>query len=409
MRKREAIILSNTVRWTPTISLGESRRSPYRMGEYARTYNETLGGMSIERDYLLGLRAATPVDARQEFDFMLGAGGFKITDEHKEVIDICFAGRQHELYRRYKIPKKGGGFRDIEEPCNELKQIQKYLLELFIPLFRLHKSSFGFRKGISIANNAQRHITGSEGTRFLAKIDLCDFFPSISGNCVFDGMISNFMYMSMRTSPWVYFTPEHPKAFKTGLRGRLLDGQATRDAYTGRFLGACLGVMYVCTLFDRLPQGAPTSPALSNICMWRVDSILSKKARQNGIIYTRYADDLAMSSGGLAPLRRFIGISKGVLASFGFDVNEEKTKLVKQGLPMRVTGVNINSGRPTVSRYKRKALEAQMFNLVNKKHTEVAGQRSKIHGNMAFMRMVMRDAPSMKKLYCLQGKLSTAK
>ena len=115
---------------------------------------------------------------------------------------------------------------------------------------------------------------------------------------------------------------------------------------------------YLCCLNNTLPQGAPTSPYLSNLRMITLDGKISKYTSQNSIRYTRYADDLTFS-GDFNPHYIINDISKMVFNE-GFSVNSEKTRVAKINARQEVTGIIVNT-HMQISKKKRKQIRQQVY------------------------------------------------
>ena len=165
-------------------------------------------------------------------------------------------------YTEFTIPKKGGGIRLIQSPNNQLKEVQRRLSRLLqeclsdITADRTHGRSLshGFRKNHSIVTNAWRH----KNKRYVFNIDLRDFFPSLNF-----GRIRGFFIKSK------YFRL-HPKT------ATVIAQIACHD--------------------QKLPQGSPVSPVISNLIGHILDTQLAVFAKNNGCVYSRYADDITFST-----------------------------------------------------------------------------------------------------------------
>jgi hypothetical protein len=153
-------------------------------------------------------------------------------------------------YARFTIPKRRGGLRQIEAPSAELKALQRKVLRRLLNPLPQPPEVTGFVRGRSIVHNARPHV----GRAVVINLDLADFFPGISAERV--------------ASAW-----------------RALSWDADASTILTR----------ICTHDGRLPQGAPTSPALSNLVCRRLDRRLAALARHNRGSYTRYADDITLS------------------------------------------------------------------------------------------------------------------
>jgi hypothetical protein len=210
-------------------------------------------------------------------------------------------------YRNFHIKKRSGGQRLIRAPYPALMECQYWIYQNILQKIKIHPAAQGFTFKKSIITNASIHINQ---TQFL-KIDLKDFFPSIKINQV----ITVFKTLGYN----------HKVSF---------------------YLAA------ICCYDGKLPQGAPTSPMLSNIIASPLDKRLLNFSKRFNLKYTRYADDLAFS-GNEIPVKFIDYISK-IINSAGFVVNEKKTFL-QQSVGKRIlTGISIADKKILVPReYKR--------------------------------------------------------
>ena len=238
----------------------------------------------------------------------------------------------HYHYR--VLPKSNGALRIIEAPKKKLKSIQREILTGVLERVPPHSAVHGFVKGRSVRSFATPHV----GQRVVLRMDLRDFFPSIS---------------EARVAA-VFRTMGYPESVAD-----LLSGLCTNATPQG----VCEGN----ELYRRphLPQGAPTSPALANICAYRVDCRLSGLARSAGAVYTRYADDLAFSGGREFERRvdRFSTHAAVILEEEGFVVHHRKTRVMRQGVRQHLAGVVTNE-RLNVMRSEFDLLKAILTNCV---------------------------------------------
>lgn len=210
-------------------------------------------------------------------------------------------------YRKFIIPKRKGGKREITAPFPALLECQHWIYNNILRKIPIHPCSHGFTNEKSIITNATIHL---EQDHFL-KIDIKDFFPSIGINKV----ITTFRNL----------------------------GYTYKVSY---YLSA------ICCYETHLPQGAPTSPSLSNIIVKNLDNRLSKFADKFQLKYSRYADDLAFS--GNIPVKHIEYITN-IIKEEGFLVNENKTFICKGKGKRILTGISISGSRINVPRaYKRK-------------------------------------------------------
>lgn len=202
---------------------------------------------------------------------------------------------QKHFYRFFKILKISGGYRKIEEPLPSLKEIQRWILDNILYQPQISKFAKAFIRGRSIRENARFHRKQEQ----VLTLDIKDFFSSIKASRV-------------------------AAFFKRIGYNKAVSTMLTK----------------LCTLNNHLPQGAPTSPALSNLLSIRMDRRLSAYALKNGIRYTRYADDLTFS-GSFNP-SSVIRLVRQVLFQDGLELNEDKTRLMLKHKRQEVTGIVVN-------------------------------------------------------------------
>ncbi len=282
---------------------------------------------------------------------------------HSEVVK-----RTH--YVRFAVKKRSGGERVLSSPHKKLKAIQRWLLAEVLSKVPLEDPAHGFVPTRSIVTNATPHV----GQQFVVNLDLKDFFPSIGFKRVrhafrrvgYGGAVST-VFALLCTE-----CPRQPVTFN-GERYEVATGP--------------LG----------LPQGAPTSPALSNLVCRKMDKRLAGFAKKMGLNYTRYADDLTFSGPAeLAPRIGYILAKvRHVAAEEGFTVNEKKTRVMRQSRAMEVTGVVVNE-KPSVCREELRRLRAILHRaktegLDRQNREELPHFRAWLEGKIAFVSMVRPD------------------
>jgi len=215
-----------------------------------------------------------------------------------------FAFHVEKRYTTFSIPKKSGGAREISAPVNSLKSIQRCLNVLFQCLIEPHKAAHGFLPERSIVTNAQKHV----GKRFVYNIDIEGFFPNTSIRKVI---------ACLMLPPFNLKTEEGKPAKLAVLLAKL------------------------CCDNDCLPQGAPTSPILTNLVCRRLDSRLARLAREHKAVYTRYADDITFS--GNRPFsEEFKASVRETLAKDSYRLNEAKERTQVPTERQEVTGLTVN-------------------------------------------------------------------
>lgn len=217
-------------------------------------------------------------------------------------------------YYSFQLKKRRGGLRDISAPYPLMRYTQFWILNKILPKVSLHDSSFAYQKERSIVDNAKKHL----GQNHLLKMDLKNFFPSIK----IKRIIPIFKYLGYSNHVSFYLAS-------------------------------------LCCLDDSLPQGACTSPYLSNIVCKRLDKKLEKLATTNQLNYSRYADDLTFS-GNIIP-ELIIDEVTNLVISEGFKVNEEKTILLEENKKKIVTGISVSGDELKLPKTTRKSLRQEVF------------------------------------------------
>ena len=223
-------------------------------------------------------------------------------------------------YARFSIPKRNGGSRHLSAPKRRLRVAQQWLLTTILEKLSVHEAAMAFRPKRSIRDNALPHT----GQRVVCKLDLKDFFPSIKFRRL-KGLFQGFGYNEGVATLFALLATEAPRITVT------LEGEKHHVALGDR----------------QLPQGACTSPAITNILCRRLDARLVGAAKSLGFCYTRYADDLVFSSAkDDAPVGMLLTLVRGIIANEDFVVNEEKTRVMYARHRQAVTGLVVNTPPP---------------------------------------------------------------
>jgi RNA-directed DNA polymerase len=240
-------------------------------------------------------------------------------------------------YVRFALPKKTGGMRLISAPMPRLKAAQHWVLKNVLEKVAVHDAAHGFRAGRSIVSNAQPHV----GAAVVVNLDLKDFFPTVVYPRV-KGFFVKLGYSEATATALALLCTE-PDVEEVEL-----DGQRYFVAQGGR----------------RLPQGAPTSPALTNLLCRRLDRRLGGAAKKLGFTYTRYADDLTFSvpKGGTGDVGKLLRLVRFVVRKEGFVPHPEKTRVLRRGGQQEVTGVVVND-KPGVDRETLRRFRALLHQL----------------------------------------------
>lgn len=222
-------------------------------------------------------------------------------------------------YSDRAIPKRSGGTRILRIPDATTAEIQKRILQRLLPLLNSHRCATGFEAGLSIVDNALPHV----GQAVVIKLDLVDFFRN-----------------TLRDRVELYFR-------------RIGWGKEAAS------------VLLRLTCDDQgLPQGASTSPRLSNVVNFLMDEQLDQLAKSRKGVYTRYADDITFSFPKDYP-RRVRGIilkTRWIVQRFGYQLNAKKQLILRQHQRQSVTGLNVNS-KACLPRELRRRLHAARHKL----------------------------------------------
>ena len=254
-----------------------------------------------------------------------------------------------------------GNIRLIEAPKVHLKQMQRQILSEILNRIPPHPAAHGFVPGRSIQTFVAPHV----GRHIVLRMDLQDFFPSISGPRV---------QAAFRTAGY----PEHVADLLGGICTTATPRAVWRDHV--RLVEPTL-ISGAHQLYGppHLPQGAPTSPALANICAYRVDCRLKGLALSANAEYTRYADDLAFSGDQrfAAGIQKFAAQAAAILFEEGFSVHHRKTRIMRQGVRQYLAGLVTNQ-RINIVRADFDRLKAILNNCV---HHGPAMQNRDSHSN----------------------------
>ena len=259
-----------------------------------------------------------------------------LADEFQQVLMITRTASLDDRYRAHRIPKKRGGMREIHQPDADLMRLQRKVLARFLARAPISEHAHGFVRGRGILTNALEHT----GKRVVLNVDIRNFFGSLP--------------------------IEHIRAAlnQTRLRSRVPktenQGWAVRDRES--LSPAALDVLVkIVTRAGSLPQGAPTSPAITNIALRHTDGILAKACRRIGVSYTRYADDLTFS-GADGPVQGIVPFVRELLTRIGLELHPDKTHVYRSGRQQLVTGLVVNSS-PNLPRRDRRRMRAAAHRL----------------------------------------------
>lgn len=267
------------------------------------TLNQSESDIIKNLEYLINNPVATKRDVANLLEFNFKAMCIKLYSNN------------NDLYTQKIILKKNGKERVIYKPNNYIKPIQRNLLYVLGKKYKCKECSHGFEKNKSIKTNAQNHIS----KKHILKIDLEDFFPTINFKRV---------YGIFKSEPFNF-----NKEIATFLAHICIYQNSVNDSSDQGLL----------------PQGAPTSPLIANLACRRLDNRLIKLSKKYKCIYTRYADDIYISTNlSNFPKEIFSNnkLSDEVIDIIerenGFKINIDKVKLLKKTQRQTVTGLVTN-------------------------------------------------------------------
>ncbi len=249
-------------------------------------------------------------------------------------------------YRTATIPKKSGGVRKLRVPDELLKAIQHQITEVLILPRPISRYAKAYYPGSSTVRNAKHHV----GQSVVLKLDILHFFDSIRYSDVKDLVFPSEIY-----------------------------AEPLRILLT-----------MLCYHKDALPQGAPSSPAITNVIMAEFDEIVGRHCDLQGIRYTRYCDDMTFS-GDFDP-NAVIAFVRQELKKRGFLLNEQKTRIQCSGTRQSVTGIVVNEKLSIPADYRRKL--RQELHYVQK------------YGVTEHLRRIESDTPEEIYLQQLLGKVN---
>ena len=251
------------------------------------------------REFILSLNLL-PAGSREE-----------LSGEKQLALLYTLSNHPERHYRKVRIPKRSGGSRRLLVPDGLLKGVQRNILHHCLDGRSVSEHACAYRRGVSPMAGAAPHAGGGKD-KVLLRLDIRDFFDSI------------------------LFPRLYGAAFPESLYPPAAAGLLT----------------HLCCFYDRLPQGAPTSPAISNLVMKPFDDYMGKWCREREITYTRYCDDLAFS--GAFDVGEVYRKVRGLLEAMGFELNSGKTAVLKQGMRQTVTGLVVNERVRTSAQYRRR-------------------------------------------------------
>ncbi|MBX3192494.1 MAG: RNA-directed DNA polymerase [Labilithrix sp.] len=276
-------------------------------------------------------------------------------------------------YHRYSIPKKTGGMRAISAPKSALADLQLWVLSRILTPLHVEPEAHGFVPERSIVTNAKPHVR----QRVVVNLDLKDFFPSVTFRRV-KGLFQKVGYSEHVATLLALICTEPPRIPVE------IDGKK----------------LYVALGERMLPQGACTSPAITNLVCRRLDRRLAGLGHRWGYTYTRYADDLTFSGDGKQGLALLLKGVRGIVSDEGFAEHPTKTRVMRPGRRQEVTGVVVNDklgvARKDVRQLRAILHNAKVHGLASQNRDNHPNFEAHLRGRIAFVHMI--DEAKGKKL-----------
>ncbi|MFL5339898.1 MAG: reverse transcriptase family protein [Gemmataceae bacterium] len=280
-------------------------------------------GEELERRGLPWLHTAADLAARME----IALSSLRWLTYHRNGATVVH-------YHRYEVEKKTGGARCISAPKPALKIAQQWVFDHILSKLDVDDSAHGFVPGRSILTNAAGHT----GKAVVINLDMKEFFPSITFRRV-KGLFRKLGYGEHVATLLALLCTEPPR---TAIE---VDGKVYHVALGQRML----------------PQGACTSPAITNALCRRLDRRLAGLGRKHNFTYTRYADDLTFSGDNGKAVGKLLRSVRGIVELEGFREHPRKTKVMRCGRRQEVTGLTVNL-KPQVGRKHLRELRAILHN-----------------------------------------------
>jgi RNA-directed DNA polymerase len=265
--------------------------------------------------------------------------------------------RLKEDYHVYPKQKSSGGQRWICVPAIEVRAVQNWIAAHILnspgATARLSEASVAYSKGCSILHNAEQHA----GAPWMVKIDIHNFFESVSERQVY------WVFRKLGYSALLSFEMAR---ICTRVAPPAVDRFRQRDVkwrWNEQNGGLRHSAPYDASQSGHLPQGAPTSPMLSNLIAVKLDDQVTAIASEFGGVYTRYADDLivSFSEGSRATCQALLQRIRHVLGDHGFVVNRKKTHILGPGARKTVTGLIVNDAQPRLKRQTKNHIEVALY------------------------------------------------
>tara|TARA_R110001606_G_scaffold367790_1_gene523456 strand:+ start:6773 stop:7906 length:1134 start_codon:yes stop_codon:yes gene_type:complete len=267
-------------------------------------------------------------------------------------LKLFVSRKSEDAYTKFSIAKRSGGRRFIKVPAIQLNRVQKWIHQHILSSVPSHRASYAFIKDKSIKDCAAQHC----GARWLIKLDIVNFFESISEIQVFH------VFNSLGYQPLVSFELARLCTIATPDKSPRIRSKNWHAIKKYKAIAE-----YDQLLLGYLPQGAPSSPLLSNLVMRSCDNKLSNIAKTYGLKYTRYSDDITFSSCSLEfsrnTAKEVIKETNKVLSKQGYLPHFKKAKVVPVGAKKIVLGLNVDGATPRLQKEFKDRIRQHLYYL----------------------------------------------
>ncbi len=298
--------------------------------------------------------------------------------------------RRIDPYKQFNIKKHSGGYRQIVIPEYHLMNTQRWINQNILSKGKVHPCAYAYVKGRNIKQNAEVHC----GAKWLIKMDIHRFFESITERQIYK-IFEGFGYTKLFSFELTRLCTRTTTNSRKKKSKRWKAKQEKYKFYKNEHIG-------------HLPQGAPTSPALSNLFFYNIDEKLVEIAALYNCTYTRYSDDLTFSTNDFSRERakQFISKVSYLLSMNGFKHNHKKTKVIPPGAQKNVTGLVVNEDTPKVKKEQKDKIEnhlyfSQKYGLYShcerKKFKSIIGFKNHLEGLIRYVESI--DEKLGKKYY----------
>jgi len=258
--------------------------------------------------------------------------------ELHSIVSRAHIYREGYPYKNFPIKKRSGGVRWISVPVPPLMAVQSWIAKEILNNVAVHSSAYAYVTGLK--DPILQHVRNHCASKWMLKVDIKNFFPNISEKQVYD-VFRSLEYPQLLSFEMARLcTRVTPR--RKGERWNTEWKDREIEAYTSRYIGS-------------LPQGAPSSPALSNLVCRNFDEQLNSLSIEHDANYSRYADDLCFSfhSSNREKVAAFKKKVSLILWQNSFMENAKKTRIIPPGARKIVTGLVANENKPKISRELR--------------------------------------------------------